>query len=192
MVDLYKTVENNDFDWKIIEEIAKNDKSHCLWENYQNVNLINYEHMIVNVRDQIPAAFHGIYNNGRWPRNISRFCNRAYINPYFRNRGEGLEITWKNIKFVLDNYERWSKDVLFISRGVQYDNVEISWKKFNKFCIFLVEKTGYELKWDDFLYQCCPAQSKDCYQFCVWYDPKNIRNRLEISKIDKNSWKLLN
>lgn len=192
MTDLYKTINESDLDWKIIEEIAKNDRSHWLWENYQDFDLNSYEHMIVNVRDQIPAAFHGIYNNGRWPDNVSRFCNRAYINPYFRNRNEGLEITWKNIKYVLDNYSQWNKDVLFISRGVQYNNAEISWRKFNKFCIFLVKKTGYNLQWDDFLYQCCCNQSKDCYQFCVWYDPKDIKNTVNIPKISQKDWKLLN
>lgn len=190
--DIYKQVNADDADWQIIKEIAKNDKSHSLWQNYQNFDLASYEHMIVNVREGIPAAFHGVYNNGRWPENVSRFCNRAYINPYFRQLGHGLEITWRNIKYTIDNYDLWSKDVLFISRGVQYDNPEVSWQKFNKFCIFLVEKTGYDLKWDDFLYQCCGNKSKDCYQFCVWYDPKDIKNALNIPKISQKDWKLLN
>jgi hypothetical protein len=189
--DIYKSVTDLDLDWSYIKDIAKEDKSHHLWANYQSINLKTYEHMIVNVRNNTPAAFHGIYNNGRWPSNISRICNRAYITPYFRNLGQGLEITWKNIKYVLDNYDQWNKDVLFISRGVQYDNVSISWRKFEKFCKFLVKNTGYPLIWDDRLYQCCPNLSKDCYQFCVWHDPKYLKKSLNIESITMKEWEKL-
>jgi len=187
-MDSYFSVEETDPSWQEIYKIAQEDKRHWLWENYQKIDLKTYDHMIVNVRDGIPAAFHGIYNNGRWPNNVSRFCNRAYINPQFRDLGQGLEITHKNIKYVLDNYDRWGKDVLFISRGVQYDNAKISWKKFQKFCEFLIKNTGYNLTYDDKLYQCCPTNCKDCYQFCVWYDPKNIKNTLNIHNISIDQW----
>lgn len=190
-MDIYKTVDNNDLDWGSIYKIAQDDHSHYLWENYQRIDLDTYEHMIVNVRDGIPAAFHGIYNNGRWPSNVSRFCNRAYITPHFRSQGQGLEITYKNIKYVLDNYSRWNKEVLFISRGVQYDNVRISWKKFEKFCEFLVKNTGYNLIWDEFLYKCCANDCKECYQFCVWYDPLDRKSTLDIPKITQKQWEQL-
>ena len=191
MTDEYQIIRNETPAWGEIYAIAQQDKDHLLWENYQSINLAEYEHMIVNVRDGVPAAFHGIFNKGRWPDNVSRICNRAYINPHFRNLGQGLEITSKNIKFVLDNYEVWDKDVLFISRGVQYDNPEISWRKFDKFCKFLIKTTGYDLVYDDNLYQCCPSKCKDCYQFCVWYDPKGLKSSLNIDKITKEQWKTL-
>lgn len=191
ITDQYVSVDADSPEWLELYKIAQEDKSHWLWENYKNIDLSTYEHMIVNIRNDIPAAFHGIYNNGRWPGNVSRICNRAYINPYFRDLGQGLEITYKNIEYVLDNYLRWNKDVLFISRGVQYNNVEVSWKKFQKFCTFLIEKTGYELIYDDRLYQCCPAACKDCYQFCVWYDPKDLRKSTEIAQISMQQWSCL-
>jgi len=187
-MDQYSVINESTSEWQEIYNIAREDKTHNLWKNYQSIELTDYEHMIVNVRDGKPAAFHGIYNNGRWPANVSRICNRAYINPYFRTLGQGLEITSANIKFVLDNYNQWGKDVLFISRGVQYDNAEISYKKFVKFCKFLEKTTGYQLEYDDLLYQCCPAECKDCFQFCVWYDPKGLRKTLEIAKINKERW----
>lgn len=188
MADLYKIVTDNDSDWEALKQIAKDDRTHSLWENYQKFDLNTYEHMIVNIRDDIPAAFHGIYNNGRWPENISRICNRAYINPYFRELQQGLEITYKNISYVLENYDRWGKDILFISRGVQYDNARVSWKKFQKFCDFLIRKTGFNLEYDNYLYQCCANPTKDCYQFCVWYDPKGLKNSLDLSKITVDQW----
>ena len=157
----YEVINASTSAWNEIYKIAQNDKDHLLWENYQTIKLADYEQMIVNVRDGVPAAFHGIYNNGRWPSNFSRICNRAYINPHFRNLGQGLEITSTNIKFVLDRYDTWGKDVLFISRGVQYDNPKVSWRKFNKFCQFVTKSTGYELTYDDRLYQCCPTVCKD-------------------------------
>jgi hypothetical protein len=191
LIDKFIIVNPIDPSWKQIYKVAQEDREHELWENYQNIDLRTYEHMIVNVRDAVPAAFHGIYNHGRWPENVSRFCNRAYINPYFRNLGQGLEITGKNIKFVLDNYNMWGKDVLFISRGVQYDNPHISWKKFEKFCRFIEKSTGYKLSYDNQLYQCCPKECKDCYQFCVWFDPKNIRTTLDIKNISIEDWRCL-
>ena len=190
-MDSYQIIKNPTPAWNELYAIAQADREHWLWENYQIINLADYEHMIVNVRNDVPAAFHGVYNKGRWPSNVSRICNRAYINPHFRDLGQGLEITSKNIKFVLDNYEVWGKDVLFISRGVQYDNVAVSWRKFEKFCKFLEKTTGYTLAYDNNLYQCCPAQCKDCYQFCVWYDPKGIKTSLNIDKVTQDQWKML-
>jgi hypothetical protein len=191
MNDEYQIIRSSTPVWEEIYSIAQQDKQHELWENYQTINLAEYEYMIVNVRDGIPAAFHGVFNKGRWPDNVSRICNRAYINPYFRKLGKGLEITSKNIKFVLDNYDVWDKDVLFISRGVQYDNASVSWRKFDKFCKFVMKYTGYTLVYDNRLYQCCPSSCKDCYQFCVWFDPKNLKNALEIPNISIEDWNKL-
>lgn len=192
MLDLqFHNLTTSNSIWEEIYKIAREDRSHLLWENYQNIDITQYETMVVTTCEGKPASFQGIYNQDRWPKNVSRFCNRAYINPYFRDRGHGLEITWRNIKYTLDNYDKWNKDVLFISRGVQYDNAEISYKKFQKFCEFLIEKTGYQLVYDDRLYQCCPKSCKDCYQFCVWYDPKELRKSLEIASVSKEQWALL-
>lgn len=190
-MDQYLLATTETAEWQALYNIAQTDRSHTLWENYQSINLDTYEHMIVTVRNGEPASFQGIYNNGRWPSNISRFCNRAYINPYFRNLGQGLEITYNNVKYTLDNYSQWGKDVLFISRGVQYDNAEVSWKKFQKFCKFLIKNTGYNLTYDDRLYQCCSNECKDCYQFCVWYDPMNTQEYLNIPNISKDEWQHL-
>jgi len=174
--------------WEEIYKIAQEDRDHPLWENYQTIDLKTYETMVLTTCGGLPASFQGIYNNGRWPENVSRFCNRAYINPYFRQSGHGLEITWRNVKYTLDNYYQWKKDVLFISRGVQYDNVQVSWKKFQKFCEFLIKNTGYNLVYDDRLYQCCPSECKDCYQFSVWYDPLEVRKSLDIKSISQKEW----
>lgn len=190
-MDQYLLVTTNTTEWQQIYNIAQADKDHMLWKNYQRIDLDSYEHMIVTVRNGVPASFQGIYNNGRWPSNISRFCNRAYINPHFRNIGQGLEITHNNVKYTLDNYTRWAKDVLFISRGVQYDNVTTSWKKFQKFCKFLIKNTGYNLTYDDRLYQCCSDKCKDCYQFCVWYDPMDTKEYLRIPSVSKDEWQQL-
>lgn len=187
--DTYEIITASTPKWEEVYKIAQLDKSHQLWENYQTIKLNEYDRMIVTYRGENPIGFHGIFNNGRWPDNFSRFCNRAYITPYFRNLGHGLEITSRNIKFVLDRYLEWGKDVLFISRGVQYDNPDVSWRKFDKFCKYLIKSTGYQFTYDNRLYQCCPAKCKDCYQFCVWYNPKNIN--IDIHNISIDEWKLL-
>ena len=175
-------------EWEAIYEIARNDRSHALWQNYQDIDLADYQAMIINVRDRIPAAFHGVYNGGRWPKNAARICNRAYINPYFRDLGQGLEITADNIKYVLNLYDFWGRDVLFITRGVQYDNPKVSYRKFEKFAEFVTKSTGYVFNFDDRLYKCCPNETKDCYQFALWYDPKGIRKTLDIKSITQEQW----
>jgi hypothetical protein len=187
----YKLVSTNDIEWQFIYNIARNDKSHGLWQNYQNIDLSTYEHMIVNLIDGYPSAFHGIYNNGRWPESVSRICNRAYINPVCQKAGDGLKITSDNIKYVLDNYTKWNKDVLFISRGVQYDKPDVSFKKFQKFVKYLERTTGYKLEYDDRLYTCCDKMCRDCYQYCVWYDPKHVRHTLDIPSLSIDEWYLL-
>jgi len=187
MKDLQITVTTDSPEWQSIYKIAQNDRSHNLWENYQKINLDEYEHMIVNTLDDIPVSFHGIYNNGRWPSNFSRFCNRAFIVPEYRENKSGLRITSNAIKYVLDNYDDWGKDVLFITRGVQYDNVEISWKKFEKFVQFLKNTTGYtDLTYNDRLYKCCKSGCKECYQFAVWYNPLGVSN--SIPSISMTTW----
>lgn len=192
MLDLqFHNLTSATSEWQNLYKISQADQSHHLWENYQTIDIAEYETMILTMCGDLPASFQGIYNNGRWPKNVSRFCNRAYINPYFRLSGQGLEITWRNVKYTLDNYHHWKKDVLFISRGVQYDNVHVSWKKFEKFCKFLVKNTGYDLVWDDRLYQCCVNNCKDCYQFCVWYDPLGARKTVGIPSISQKQWELL-
>lgn len=189
-MDEYKIINSSIPEWDNIYNIAKQDREHDLWENYQTIKLDEYEAMIVNIRDGVPAAFHGVFNRGRWPSNFSRICNRAYINPHFRNLGQGLDITSQNIKFSLDNYDRWGKDVLFITRGVQYNNVNVSWRKFEKFVAFLKKTTGYtNLTYDDRLYKCCNSGCKDCYQFAVWYNPKNID--IDIKSVTQYTWKAL-
>lgn len=184
----YLLVDKNSTEWRQIYEIARNDKSHELWENYQHIDLDTYEHMIVYMRDKVPSGFHGIYNNNRWPKNVSRICNRAYLQKFNRDLGQGLDITGDNIKYVLDNYDKWGKDILFISRGVQYDNPKLSYRKFKSFCKFITEYTGYDLVYDDKLYSCCASNSTECYQYCVWYDPKNIRHTLDIPYITMDEW----
>lgn len=187
----YITVHNMDPTWLSIYKTAQEDHTHPLWENYQSIDIDTYEHMIVNVRDNTPVAFHGIYNNNRWPSNVSRICNRAYIHPTNRQLNQGLTITADNIKYVLNNYDKWNKDVLFISRGVQYDNPQVSYKKFVKFVKYIEKYTGYKLEYDDRLYSCCPTECKDCYQFCVWYDPKHIKHTLDIPSMFIDDWSLL-
>ena len=83
-MDQYLLATADTAEWQKLYSIAQADKSHGLWENYQNIDLDTYEHMIVTMRNGETASFQGIYNNGRWPSNVSRFCNRAYINPYFK------------------------------------------------------------------------------------------------------------
>jgi len=187
----YIITNNSCKEWETIYEIARNDHSHPLWENYQDIDITEYQAMIINIRNGIPAAFHGVYNGGRWPVNTARICNRAYINPYFRDLGQGLEITAENIKYALSLFGYWRKDVLFITRGVQYDNPEVSHRKFEKFAEFVIERTGFKLDYDDKLYKCCENETKDCYQFALWYDPKGIRKSLDIKSIEISQWKNL-
>jgi hypothetical protein len=187
----YIITNNTCGEWETIYEIARNDRSHSLWPNYQHIDLAEYQAMIINVRNGIPAAFHGVYNNGRWPKNVARICNRAYINPHFRDLGQGPSITVENIKYTLKLYDFWDRDVLFITRGVQYDNPVISYRKFEKFAKFVIESTGFDLKFDGRLYKCCPNETKDCYQFALWYDPKGIRHTLDIKSIEIPQWEIL-
>jgi len=178
-------------EWLTVSTMAEQDESHLLNKNYKGINLEDHEYMIIYKIDDKPAGFHGIYNNGRWPKNISRFCNRAWLAPEYRHPIEGAFVTARNIKFILDRYDTWGKDVLFISRGIQYNDPEISWNKFKKFCKFFIRHSGYEMHYDSRLYRCCSNNTRDCFQFCIWYDPKGIRSTLDIESISIEEWKIL-
>jgi len=188
MTEEFQIITHSTPEWEHIYKIAQEDQTHELWENYQKINLDDYIAMIVYLQDGIPGAFHGVYNNGRWPDNVARIGNRAYIAPHLREQKNGFLIAAKNIKFALDNYDKWGKDVLFMSKPMQYNNVETSWKKFQMYSKWWTKSTGYEWVCDDRIYQSCPAECKDCYQFCTWYDPKNLKNTLDIKSLEAKEW----
>ena len=60
MNDVQITVTNDSPEWQRIYELARNDKSHELWENYQKINLDEYEHMLVNMRDSISVVIQDV------------------------------------------------------------------------------------------------------------------------------------
>jgi hypothetical protein len=188
-MDKFIFVDEDNEHWKTISSIAKQDTSHHLWQNYQNFNLSEYEYMVVQLRDDKPISFHGIYNNGRWPQNVSRVCNRLYTVP--EHRDILCTTTGDAIKFACDNYDFWGKDVLMISRGCQYDDIETTYKKFQLSVRWCNKYTGYKWEFDGRLYKCCNNESKDCYQFVLWYDPKQIRYSLNIKSISRQDWLLL-
>jgi len=184
----YKIITSPTPEWEHIYKIAQEDRSHELWKNYQNINLDEYIAMIICVIDGVPSAFHGVYNNGRWPDNVARIGNRAYISPKIREKGGGFVIAAENIKFALDNYFRWGKDILFLSKPMQYNDVDTSWKKFKMYSKYFQKSTGFKLECDDRIYQCCGAECKDCYQFCTWYNPNKLKFRLNIKSYNKEYW----
>jgi GNAT superfamily N-acetyltransferase len=189
MTEEYVIIKDNDHPvWQEVYKIAQEDRGHELWANYQKIDLKEYIAMIVYVRNGKPGAFHGVYNHGRWPDNVARIGNRAYISPEFRELGIGQKVAAKNIKFALDNFDMWGKDVLFLSKPMQYGDVETSWNKFQKYSRYFTRETGYKFECDDKIYQCCPAACKDCYQFCTWYDPKGIRSSLNIHSLSQQEW----
>jgi hypothetical protein len=189
MTDKFISVNTDSPEWLEISQIAREDKSHFLWENYQSFKLDEYEQMLVQIKDNKPISFHGIYNNGRWPTNVSRVCNRLYTVPEYRDIN--CTTTGDAIKYDCDNYLKWGKDVLMISRGIQYNDIETSYKKFALSVRWARKYSGYDWVHDDRLYQCCSNRCKDCFQFVLWYDPKNIRHTLGIPSISINEWKLL-
>jgi len=189
MVNNFVFVDEHSLYWQDIYLQAQTDKSHNLWRNYQNIKVSDYEHMIIQLRDNTPISFHGIYNNGRWPNNVSRVCNRLYTLPAYRDIN--CTTTGNAIKFDCDNYNKWNKDVLFISRGIQYDNIETTYKKFILSVRWARKYSGYNWVYDDRLYQTYNPACKDSYQFCLWYDPKNVRDKLDIPNISIDEWKQL-
>lgn len=187
-MDRYVIVNEDSPEWKEISEIARNDQSHSLWKNYQNIKPSDYEYMVVCVYDDIPSGFYGIFNDGRWPSNVSRMFNRTYLKPDIREYPHGPLKGARALKYTLDNFDKWGKDILFVSRGVQYDDPDVSWKKLRRFVDFLIDKTGYPLELDQYLYRCCLKPKRSCYQYIIWYDPKSLRHEIDIPKITKEEW----
>lgn len=180
--------DNDNVKWQEIYKIAQQDHGHRLWQNYQNIDLSDYEHMILLLENDVPIGFAGIYNDGRWPLNISRMFSRTYLKSNKRKYPHGPIMAAYSIKFILDNFDRWGKDAMFTSRGVQYNDPIISWESANKLGKFFSKRTGYDLITDPVLYQCCPKETRSCYQYCIWYDPQQIRKKLDIPNITKMQW----
>lgn len=188
-MDRFISVTEENLYWQEIYDIAKNDKLHNLHKNYTDIDLNEYEHMIVHLHNEKPISFHGIYNNNRWPNNISRVCNRLYTLPEYRDNL--CTTTGMAIKFDCDNYDKWNKDILIISRGCQYNDIDTTYKKFSLSVRWANKYTGYNWVHDDKLYKCCGNNTPDCFQFILWYDPKNLRQTIDIPYLTIEEYKKL-
>jgi len=187
--DRFVFVDEQSQYWQDIYLRAQNDKSHELWKNYQKINLSEYEHMIVHLRNEKPISFHGIYNNGRWPTNVSRAVTRLYTVP--EHRDILCTTMGDSMKFDADNFNLWGKTAIFVSKNVQYNNSEISYKKFSQGVRLAKKYTGHDWVHNDRLYQCCNNPTKDCYQFLMWFDPNNRRHTIDIPSLSIGEWKQL-
>lgn len=189
-METFTIVQNNDSLWQKIYSIAQADHDQKLWRNYQKIDVNDYVAMIVYSIDNKPVGFSGIYNNPEiWPPNVARFGNRTYIIPEYRSEG-GTSILYKNFKYILDNYEQWGIDVLFFSVEL-YKDPDREYKKFELYNKYYFKKTGFELQYNDRIYQCCNYKNKKCYHFCSWYDPQNTNAHKAIQSYSKDAWILL-
>lgn len=187
-METFSIVQNNDDLWQKIYSIAQSDHEQKLWRNYQQIDLDDYIAMIVYAVNDQPVGFSGIYNNPDiWPDNVARFGNRTYIVPEHRSKG-GTSILYKNFQYILDNYYRWGVDVLFFSVEL-YNDPDREYRKFELYNKYYSKKTGFQLTFDDRIYQCCKTEKKKCYHFCSFYNPKNIT--FGIKNYDKEAWHLL-
>lgn len=88
-------------------------------DNYQNIceefNKFDSFELLLNDDRQI-VAFSGMYNNGSFPDNCARICNRTYYNPDFRSKAR--RVRWSEDYFVpyeIDQAKQLGYEYVFIS-----------------------------------------------------------------------------
>lgn len=175
-------------------------RSQCLLEdnwlrhNYTRENLVIEQHSGYGVVYQTstgkPMVMGGVFNNGRYPKNVAKQINRLYTFPEFRMKHSDMTDGFRVTCSLIDALEKANDfDVYLITmqnrnRGgkrwwdVWRDQMDIAsdfkWRR----------KEGY--------IQTCPWMVRKCWQNFVYYETKpDAFDRWGPCLLDEQSWSAL-
>jgi len=175
-------------------------RSQCLIEdnwlrhNYTEENLVIEQHSGYGVVYQAstgkPMVMGGVFNDGRYPKNVAKQINRLYTFPEFRMKHSDMTDGFRVTCSLIDALEKANNfDVYLITmqnrnRGgkrwwdVWRDQMDIAsglkWQR----------KEGY--------IQTCPWMVQKCWQNFVYYETKpDAFDRWGVRLLDEQSWSAL-
>jgi len=168
-------------------------ENNWLGKNYTAENLKVEEHTgfcvaYKNGTDE-PMVMGGVFNDGRWPANIARMLNRAYVFPKYRSRSQSeLTTAFKflhhHVIFPLievNNYDSYFMTMQ--NRDRPSKRWWEAWKKSMRDSSnnYWTEAEGYV--------QTCPFNVQKCWQNFVYHDM--VPNTFNLNTITQDEWLLL-
>lgn len=165
-----------------------------LRKNYTEENLIIEDHsgycVVYNAETNEPIVMGGLFNDGRYPKNIGRMLNRSYVFPYMRRKSirqliEGYRMLHDHMIFPLmsaNNYEAY-----FITMQNREKKETKEWWKIWKYT-FNKASNDYWTESDGYV-QSCPHQVQKCYQNFIYKEL--IHGSFNLPVITQEEWNKL-
>lgn len=162
-----------------------------LRKNYTKENLVIEDHagfcVIYQAETNEPIVMGGVFNDGRWPKNIARMLNRAYVFPTMRRRSirqliAGYELLHEHMIFPLMEINNFDSYFITMQNREKKETKEWwnIWKyTFNKASNnFWSESEGY--------IQTCPHMVQKCWQNFVYKEI--VPNSFALPTISQQEW----
>jgi hypothetical protein len=170
------------------------EENNWLRKNYTEENLVIEDHhgycVVYNAETHEPIVMGGVFNDGRWPSNIARMLNRAYVFPYMRRKSirqliAGYEMLHDHMIFPLISQNNFDSYFITMQNRDKKDTKEWwnVWKyTFNKGGNnFWTESSGYV--------QTCPHMVQKCWQNFIYKEL--VPNTFNLSVLSQQEWEHL-
>jgi len=170
------------------------EENNWLRKNYTKENLIIEDHhgycVVYNAETNEPIVMGGVFNDGRWPANVARMLNRAYVFPYMRRKSirqliAGYEMLHDHMIFPLMADNNFDSYFITMQNREKKDTKEWwnVWKyTFNKASNnYWTESNGYV--------QSCPHMVKKCWQNFVYKEL--VSGTFTLPVLSQEEWDLL-
>ena len=194
--DFYHEIyfESNDR-FEQVRELCLSENN-WLGRNFMKDRLIIENHhgfsVVYDKRTDEPVMFGGVFNDGRYPKNVARHLHRYYTFPRYRGSTRGEIVTgWKiNDYHIVQPLNQINNfDLYFMS--MQNRDKKNSKGYFNVWYETLKRANNNWVKHEE-LIQTCPFNVQQCWQNFVYLEMKpNSFNDWNVDTITDEQWKQL-
>lgn len=143
------TFNHSDSEWEHVRNLCL-EEDNWLRENYVPEKCIVEDHDIFSItyvkETGLPICFAGIYNNGRYPKQVGRCLNRFYLFPEYRTSDlrKRMYAIYSLIVPAMVESSPFKRDLLFISmqaRNRDYSGEQHWWRIWKKIWL------GFDKNW---------------------------------------------
>jgi len=175
-------------------------RSQCLLEdnwlrhNYTKENLIVEQHSGYGVVYQAstgkPMVMGGVFNDGRYPKNVAKQINRLYTFPEFRMKHSDMTDGFRVTCSLIDALE---KDTDFEIYLITMQNRNRGGKRWwNVWRDHMDIASNFKWKRKDGYIQTCPWMVQKCWQNFVYYETRpGVFDQWSPKILDELSWNAL-
>lgn len=179
-----------DSNFELVRKICLQEDS-WLRKNYTEENLVINQHtgygVVYQTSTGCPMVMGGVFNDGRYPKNVAKMINRLYTFPKFRmthtDMTDGFKVTCSLINALrtVNNY-----DVYLITMQNRKRGGKRWWDVWRHHMIIA---SNNEWKFKEGYIQTCPWSVQKCWQNFVYMETKNNAfNSWNPNIISENEW----